>query len=89
MTHTNKDWEGRDIPLGEAKHTIITVWNVQPHANKDYDYLVVRPWQDALDAIRSTAKHLLEADETPTVSEPSGVENMGLADVAGRIRGSP
>ena len=69
-----KDWEGRDVPVDESPDAIIRVWNIDPHPNPDYSCLVVRGWQDTLEAIKSTAEYLLESDETPTASEPLSIK---------------
>ena len=54
------DYTNRQVPADEAPDTVIKVWEVTPHMSDDYSHLVVRGWQDMLDAVRQVAEAHLE-----------------------------
>jgi hypothetical protein len=66
-----KDHNGRDVVGPEAPDTPILVWEITPHYDPRYDYLVERGYQAAKRAAGEVVERLMEnlSDEPGEIAE--------------------
>jgi hypothetical protein len=61
MSRQGRDWQGRPIEQKEGPENLIDVWEVTPHLYSDqYDYCVIRGWQDMLGHVEASLPLWLE-----------------------------
>lgn len=66
----NTDAEGREIPPDEPLDKIIDVWTIEPSmVGQEYDYIVIRSWQDMLQHVRDNLDCFLERYEEEDLRE--------------------
>lgn len=64
------DHEGRDIPPGETRDTVINVWSISPHMqDRDFDCCLIRSWQEMLSFVESNLDSHLERYSTDELQE--------------------
>lgn len=67
------DWTNRTAPADETPETVIRVWEVTV-TEGEYDYYLIRGWQDMLDFVRSHMESMLEnIDEDEKLHESASI----------------
>lgn len=70
-----QDYHGEPIPTAETPDTQITVWEISPALNTDFDSCVIRPYHDFVDYAQRVIEQIMDNpdQEYPaviTISQP-------------------
>lgn len=75
-----RDYHGREITVEESPDTTIIVWTIEPAIGTDYDYAVVRCYQDAVEYAKNVVESLMDdPDIESPINIKIGQQKMALA----------